>query len=330
VNKNIFFYIPEKFDIPLPEDINMYWNWQTSSNNISPYWGRYHWVLQTYLYFKQHGIECSLVHDLPERGIIITHRDCLDYGHQPTQYLFFVILQVDRTVYHPYGNYHVLHNPLQKTILNLPYIYIPPWPQVSLIPRKDERGLKFEKIGYFGYPENLTNELNSKSFFDNLSKLELILETPSPNNWNCFSDIDAIIAIRNFGKVSKHMNKPSLKMYNAWAAGVPAIMGYERSYRQEGKMNINYLEAVTLQDVYNCLLKLKENIGFRKKIVDNGLFEYKNKYHPSITINKWEEFIFKKIIPAYGLWSRSRLNRDAFLMAGKAREMILWRLLGSR
>jgi len=322
----IYFYIPEKFSFKLPDNIDEYWHWQTNSTNLSPYWGRYHWVLQTYLYLKNHGLRCSLVHTLQDIGIIITHRDCLDYDFKPSRYQFIVILQVDRTTPHPYGNYHVLHNPVQKLKWGLSYKYIPSWPQVSLISRNQERENRFERIGYFGYPHNLVEDLKSEEFYKYISTMGLKLDIPSPNNWNDFNAIDVIIAIRNFGTSNAHLNKPALKLYNAWAAGVPAILGYESAYRHQGESGKDYLEAVSISDVKNSLFKLKSDVTFRTQIVNNGMMKYQQKYKPEITITKWEEFLFKNVFPAYNLWSSSRLNRNIFLLAGRARESLLWRL----
>jgi hypothetical protein len=320
----VYFFLPEK-PSSLPASIAEYWSWQTTSPDLSPYWGRYHWVLQTYLYFKDYGIECDLIHQLPESGIVITHRDCLEYEIKPSQHIFFVVLLVDRVMPHPYGNFHVIHNPDQKVFWNLTCKYIPPWPQVSLIPRNKERGSTFERVGYFGYPVNLVAELSSDAFLDQISIFGLSLEIPEPKDWNSFLDFDAILAIRNFGRSNEHINKPSLKLYNAWAAGIPAILGYESAYRYEGKAGKNYIEATTVLEVIDGLRTLQDDAAYRGEIVNEGLIEYACKYTPEITIKKWEQFLLKSIFPAYKSWSQSRLKRELFWLAGRVREPLLWR-----
>ncbi|HEY8711018.1 MAG TPA: hypothetical protein VIM34_23825, partial [Burkholderiaceae bacterium] len=67
----------------IPKSIDEYWAWQASAPAITPYWGRYHWVLQTYLYLKQAGLSVVLTNNMPSHGIIITHMDCVEYGFRP-------------------------------------------------------------------------------------------------------------------------------------------------------------------------------------------------------------------------------------------------------
>ena len=78
----ICFLLPEPDAVlaALPRNIGDYWEWQGSAAEITPYWGRYHWVLQSYLYLKAAGLPVTLCNEIPARGVIITHFDCVDYG----------------------------------------------------------------------------------------------------------------------------------------------------------------------------------------------------------------------------------------------------------
>lgn len=320
----IYFYIPEDMT-NLPNAIEEFWAWQIRSTNTSHLWGRYHWVLQTYLYFKKYQIKCELVNEIPKSGILISHRDCFKYDLKPNSKQFFIVLLVDRLTAHPYGNFHILHNPVQTLPFSLSFQYIPPWAQVSLIPRDKTRNLKFENIGFFGYPENLTKELDCTFFRNYLMEQKINISIPQPKYWNDFSDIDAILAIRNFGMLNEHYNKPALKLYNSWAAGVPAILGYESAYRTEGKPGHNYLEAVSLEDTIKLITTLKNDANVRKYIISSGLDQYNSKYNHEVTIERWKSLIFNKIIPSYNVWTTSNLIRKTFFFSGRIRESLLWR-----
>ena len=55
---NVSFYLPETEEtyLELPKSVAEYWAWQSAAVGLFPYWGRYHWVLQTYLYLKDAGL----------------------------------------------------------------------------------------------------------------------------------------------------------------------------------------------------------------------------------------------------------------------------------
>ena len=137
-------------------------------NQISPWSGFsrgcYAWTLQTYLYLKESGFPCQLVKEIPEEGIVISHRDFLDDEIKPTNNLLLTCLQAD-CGRHPYAQAHIVQNPLQTQhkYLRLSEKYLYPgkiyfmrhWPQLGLIPRNLDRQDRFEHLAYFGRKANL-------------------------------------------------------------------------------------------------------------------------------------------------------------------------------
>lgn len=311
----------------LPIRVEDYWPWQAEASGLHPYWGRYHWTLQTWLYLKLAGLPVELVNRLPEEGIVITHIDCLKYGFKPSRKQFLVALLVDREVPHPYAQFHVTHNPFQKLHLGLAYRYIPPWPQVGLIPRNPSLGDRFEKVGYFGYPENLNPRLKDVEFHKGLSELELSMVIPMPADWNNFSDVDVVLAVRNFGSNTAHLNKPALKLYNAWMAGIPAILGFETAFRVEGRPSEDYLEATSVPEVLAALRYLKKTPENRVKMVSAGKKAIVN-YTAEATIFRWSKLIRDELIPRYREWQSRRFLGWTNLAVGRVREGIFWRRPG--
>lgn len=325
----VHFYLPltdEEFS-DLPAGINAYWTWQTSASGLSPYWGRYHWTLQTYLFLKEAGFPVSLTNRLPDEGILITHIDCLDYTYCPPKDLFFVALLVDRETPHPYAHLHVTHNPTQKLPLGLRYRYMTPWPQVGLKPRNPAFGNRFERIAFFGYPVNLHPDLKDEKFQERLSELELRITMPAPRDWHDFSDVDAVLAIRNFGSTNQHLNKSSLKLYNAWLAGVPAVLGHEDAFRTEGKPGVDYLEATNLDEVLSSLKRLRNDPGFRHSLVSAGSGAVTD-FLPEKTVGRWISLFEKDILPQYQQWQKRPWRYWTNRIAGRFREGILWRRPG--
>ncbi|NOT69153.1 MAG: hypothetical protein HOP04_12740 [Methylophilaceae bacterium] len=325
----IQFYIPlnEEAFSSLPTSINDYWEWQLTALGISQNWGQYHWVVQTYIHLKASGLNVILTNKLPHEGILITHRDCLKYDFIPTNNLFVVVLLVDRDVPLPYAQLHVTHNPVQKLHLGQPYFYMPPWPQIGLIPRDTKRGEIFTNIVYHGYSENLDEKLRENDFLESIQKLGLSITYSPPAHWHDFSHADVILAIRKLGIQEQYLNKPSLKLYNAWLAGVPAIMGYETSYRAEGKINVNYIEATSTQDVLDALKKLKQNPSLVKELVDAGKKSVEL-FSTTQTVEKWHDFLAKVIIPRHNAWLHSRSKQMTHRILSRFRTKILWRYPG--
>lgn len=320
----VYFYLPEKKNIVFPESINAFWEWISKTEGLSNWWGRYHWVLQTYLNFKKYGLNCVLTRELPDEGIIFSHRDNFPLSYTSNKYHYIVCMLVDRTTPLPYANFHILHNPVECLKFHRSYQYIPPWPQISLIPRSQERGNIFTTVGYLGYQENCDPMLRSKDFLNFLSKNNFNLYIPTPDKWNDFSKIDVIIGIRNFGKRNFHINKPSLKLYNAWLAGVPAILGYESAYRKEGNPSVDYLEASSYSEVVEHLLQLKENILLRQRIVKNGS-EKANEFKAEKTVECWVRLINDVLIPDYLQWRKSVFKRRLFQVKARIRDSLTWR-----
>ena len=265
----VYFYLPclaPQFQ-RLPRRLQEYADWQKTETELSPFMGRYHWVLQTYLQLREVSANVYVVRELPTDGIVISHVECLDYGQRPSPKMLLVSLLVDKDIPLPHASLHVTHNPVQRLPLMLRQHYIPPWPQIGLVPRSAARGRRFENVAFVGYPENLHRDLASEKFARSLADLGLCLVIPAPADWHDFSEIDVVLAVRNFGCADLHLNKPALKLYNAWLAQVPAVLGFESAYRREGQPGVDYLEATSADDILVALRRLADEPGLRDRII---------------------------------------------------------------
>jgi hypothetical protein len=303
----IYFYCPQKeTDNNLPS-ISSYWQWLCAQNSISSMQGGGNiWTLQTYLYLKEFGFPCKLVTTMPDEGIVLTHRDFLDASFQPNRKLLLVCLRadVDR---HPYAQLHIVQNPYQKInkspISVWESYFIPHWPQASLIPRDPQRGDTFENVTFIGNEINLVPEFRDSSWYEQLDSLGLKFHKKlSHNEWHDHSNIDVILAIRSFGRENYWRGKPASKLYNAWHAGIPAILSFETAFRAERKSDLDYLEATSLAEVIAALKRLKNDRQLRQAIIENGKIRAKET-QPEIMVAKWQNFITDIAVPAYKNWS---------------------------
>ncbi|ERT07383.1 hypothetical protein M595_2640 [Lyngbya aestuarii BL J] len=305
IQPNIYFYIPHAlFPKTIPQNINE--NWAGFGLGI------YAWILQTYLRLKADGFPCQLVDYFPQSGIVLTHRNCLSV-HKPSKpgrNLLLICIKAESNFY-PYAQLHVVQNPEEVERIN-PGHYIPHWPQPGLIPRDYKRGERFENVVFFGHLNNLAPELLSDEWKNTLSQLGLNwcpiinknhwtdYQTIDPR-WNDYSQADAVVAIRSFGKENKYINKPATKLFNAWLAGVPAVLGYESAYRAEGIPNFHYLEVTSLNELLFALKQLKSNQTIRKYLIRNAQSKLNQIHRDKITQN-WRYFLEETATAAFYEW----------------------------
>jgi hypothetical protein len=304
----IYFYL-DSLQVPLenlPQTTQSYWQWQCAEHSISPMQsGGCFWTLQTYLYLKEFGFPCELVTTIPDEGIVLTHRDFLEASFQPNRKLLLVCLRadVDR---HPNAQLHIVQNPYQvikKSPISLWESYfIPHWPQASLIPRNPKRGVTFKNVTFIGNEVNLVPEFKEPFWYEQLENLGLNFQKKlSHSEWHDYSDVDVILAIRSLGNDNYWRGKPASKLYNAWHAGIPAILGFETAFRAERKSDLDYLEVTSVTEVIAALKLLQNDLELRQKIVANGVIRAKET-EPQEMVKKWQNFIVNVAVPAYKTW----------------------------
>lgn len=79
----------------------------------------------------------------------------------------------------------------------------------------------------WGRSFNLSCELDNLG--DELSKLGLKWKVIPKEGWHDYREIDVVVALRP-KSTKKHFCKPATRLYNAWIAGVPAILPNESAY----------------------------------------------------------------------------------------------------
>jgi hypothetical protein len=327
--KPVQFLLPESPEVfrQLPKSIAEYWDWQANASGIVKYWGRFHWVLQTFLYLREAGCDVHLVNQMPSSGCVVTHRDCVEYSFRPNRDLFLVVMLVDRLVPHPFADLHVVHNPVQRLPYGLDSMFIPPWPQIGLLPRAAERQQRFETLAYFGYPENLDPQIADADFRAAIADLGMTLFIPDPKDWHDFTQVDAIMAIRNFGRDDPHLNRPALKLFNAWLAEVPAILGHETACRSQGQPGRDYLESTTPTELLAALRRLRDDQALRLQIVASGKLRVSD-YTPARTVERWRDFFETEVEPMCQARKTDGFGRARRRLAGAVLERLLWRQPG--
>jgi hypothetical protein len=313
----IYFYIPKRYwpANGFPKHPEEYWDWQNTSPGKYQ-WGMYNWTLQTYLFLRSSSLSCSLIDQLPEEGIVISHKDFLPDHLQPGPKLLLVCIQGDKTK-HPYAQLHIVQNLQDEVRAAQPTLwdsyYIPHWAQSSLIPRNPARGDRFETIAFMGDPVNLAPELHDVSFQKTLAAMGMNLKIVGRDGWNDYSDIDAILAVRNFAYRNDYRVKPALKLCNAWHAGVPAILGKEPAYQAERKSPLDYWEVESLAEVLKAIQCLRDDVELRRAVIANGHIRARETSAVYLTA-RWCHFLANTAAAAYDRWCNGfTWNRQIFI-----------------
>lgn len=322
-NNRIYFYIPQKYwpSNGIPTEPNIYWH--NFGGGITP--TVYAWNVQTYQYLKAEGLSCEMVGSIPNQGIIFASRVHIPEKFKPNSQQLVICLKAENNI-HPYAQIHIVGNDqdmeLNTMLFGDRYLfpgekyYVPHWPQPGLIPRNNNRKNTFKNVAFLGESRNLDAELQTISWENKLNKMGLkwyLIDRDRRNCWNDFSYIDVIIAVRNLGGKTHFNWKPALKLYNAWLAGVPAILGKESAFEAERKSELDYIEVNSLDEVLAALKLLKDNPELRQNMIENG-FKRSKEYSSAVITNNWKNLIEKKLIPAYLYWCDNPLYRQSFLL----------------
>jgi hypothetical protein len=293
----IYFFAPIRIPNWVTEGIDQLVAWQNARNERNV--GFSHWVLQTFVYLKEYGVECELVEPFPDEGIILAHRDTLPDILEPRPKQLLVCLQADRSP-HPYAQLSIVHNPCNIGVDTKASVYIPPWPQIGIIPRSEKRGDIFQNIAYVGWEQNLVAELRDPLWQNALKSLGLdfrLVTEGEREKWRDYSQIDAIVAVRSFSR-DNYYDKPALKLFNAWHAGVPAILGVEPAYQTERRSELDYMEVTSIDETISALKVLLDNKDLREEIVVNG-WERAKETRPEVIVSRWVKFLTEIAIPSY-------------------------------
>ncbi|MEO0868753.1 MAG: glycosyltransferase [Cyanobacteria bacterium J06642_11] len=299
----IYFFIPQAFwrdDIP-----------ETSDENWAGFGlGMYTWTIQTYLRLREHGIRCQLTSQLPEEGIVFFHANAPRRAEiRPSARRLLICLKAE-SILCPQAQIHVVQNPSE---VGLGRYFMPHWPQPGLRPRQPERQDRFETIAFLGHHNSLAPELQTAAWQSGLEQRGLRWQAVVNRNawddagaidtrWNDYGAIDAIVAVRRFhlGRPG-YGRKPGTKLYNAWLAGVPAILGRELAYRRAGTAGVDYLEANSMAELWACLDRLQHDQALRKALVKDGQAQAQHYTAAAIT-HRWQQFLETVAIPAYDRW----------------------------
>lgn len=272
------------------------------------------WSWGTYFRLKEREYDVNLICKIPESGIVVMPAIYLAMLQKPPDNVLLICTIADSPP--PlYTQINISQNPWQpsqyRNLFGLPiWRHIPHWPQPGIIPRSEGRGNKFETIAFFGHSDQLDSFLATDDFRQELEGLGMKFEIRE-KNLSDYSDVDAVIAIRDFSD-NPFLHKPYTKLINGWLAGIPVIVGPETSFRSIQKTDLDFLSAKSKEELIQNLRKLKEDESLRRRMIENGVQRMKEFSEESI-IQAWQNLLFREAQIYFEQWTRkNHIARQLF------------------
>ncbi|MET0986611.1 MAG: hypothetical protein ABW034_14510 [Steroidobacteraceae bacterium] len=296
------------------------------------------WILQTYLRLRSSGAPVQLAAALPDTGIAVFSSKQRRLLRKAQPRAGVVLVGIREDVGEPLiADYEVVQNPSQAD--GQRRFLLPFWPQPGLISRDATRGTRVENIAYKGFENNLHPELRGSAWRDSLQAQQLGWFTDAVSYtrdasqfaglaWNDFSTIDVILAVRP-PDARLHPHKPATKLYNAWLAGVPAVLGPEIAYRQLRRTELDYIEVNAADDANRAISRLRSEPALYQAMVENGRGRATEFSHERLS-EQWSRLLFDTLPAIAATDRRLRVWQGRSLMTKElarraARGLGLWR-----
>jgi hypothetical protein len=333
----IYFYLPEVYwlaDERCPDILEQYcnqeidgdlWKWHVATHSSLKSDGLFAWVIQPYLHLRAIGFPCQIVSTLPKSGIVIVPRKFVPEHLRPGKNLLIVMIKADCKL-HKYAQIHIIENPneeMRRSSDLWKSHFIPHFPQPGLLPRNSNEN-RFENISYFGLEANLAPELCALDWENRLKAMDFNWSIVGRDRWHDYTQTDAMVAVRSF-QTQGYNWKPASKLFNAWHAGIPAILGRESAYQAERKSKLDYIEVSTPEEIIAALQKLRDEPKLRQAMIENGRLRAERTQPEKIAL-QWRQFLTHIAVPAYHCWRNSSdVSQQSFALirylAAESREL---------
>jgi hypothetical protein len=295
--------------------------------------GQRAWILQTYHRLAAAGHPVELADEPPRHGILVFHakhaerllRHWWRWGE-----CLLVAVRADHSESH-LADFEVLQNRVWED--GVRRFFVPFWPQPGLVPRDPARGTRLERIAFKGFSSSLHPAFAQPAFTAALRErgIELIVDAveyggaatdTSRLRWADYSDVDLILAVRP--PVGTHTDKPASKLYNAWRAGVPALLGPEPAFQELRFDPLDYFEVRSVPEVLEAIDRLRANPMLYTRMIEHGRRRAID-FSPEAVLAQWADLLWRRVPqlsadrPWRSLppWIRPALRKAGRLLEGR-------------
>ncbi|HSG38186.1 MAG TPA: glycosyltransferase [Thermoanaerobaculia bacterium] len=262
------------------------------------------WILQTYLRLVRAGYPAELSASPPSEGLVVFHaKHSRALRSQWRRLRRTTLLGVRADNREPLiADFEVVQNGFFADEQRR--FFLPHWPQPALIPRDDSRGASIRRIAFKGFEQNLHSDFQSPAWRELLAgrgiewKVDAVPYAGAATDslgidWPDFRQVDLLLAVRPKDR-RLWTSKPASKLFNAWQAGVPALLGPEHAYRELRRSELDYLEVGSLEEAKAAVLRLLERPDLYHAMVRNGRARGAE-FTAEATLSRWTELLAGKL-----------------------------------
>ena len=144
-------------------------------------------------------------------------------------------------------------------------------------------------------------------------------------DWNDFRSVDLYLAIRP-PRLDLYRNKPAGKLFNAWRAGVPAVLGPEIAYREMRRSELDYLEAGTAAEALAAIDRLRADPALYLAMVEHGR-QRAAEFADDVIVERWADLLWRVLPQRSGqrplarlpVWARALVRRVQYQLGDHPR-----------
>lgn len=256
------------------------------------------WIAQTYLRCAESIEKLTgqppIFTDRFQNGTIcVVHRDDLNDFRLNLYASTLVGVRADRPPV-CVAEHVVVQNALENEVMG--QHFIPHWPQPGLISRDSRRGHTLKRLGYLGRMGTVPHWFSDPAFHASLANLGIEFVCME-HDWYDYSAIDLVLAYREEAPTMlKH--KPATKLYNAWLAGVPALLGAEPAYCEIRKSDLDFIPIKCVEDVLSAIKALQENPSRYQAMIENGRVR-SLEYNVDAIQRRWLDYFSDTVLPTH-------------------------------
>ncbi|MDP3491716.1 MAG: glycosyltransferase [Hyphomonadaceae bacterium] len=263
-----------------------------------PYWigGQFNWAAQAWLALRQQR-EGLTIGCAPCAGRINFAHSMVWRALGPRTGEFRVGARADyRRLFDV--DFEFLQNPAARC--GPRQAYVPYWPIPGLIPRDPNRRA-LRTVAYAGRigAKNLSSDLR-RELDGHPAMRGLNFATIPPDQWHNMSQIDLLVAVRDFAGL-RHLDKPPSKLFNAWAANVPLIGGADSAFAEVGRPGEDYVRATTPVTFFGAVERLRQDPSYYAALVAAGRARLPELSREAVG-NAWLELFDGPVAAAFENW----------------------------
>jgi hypothetical protein len=296
----VTFFLPGEGDLETLRRLDPESDWREFAR------GQRAWILQSYLRLARAGYPAELSGDLPARGLVVFHaqdkRTLPGFGRRLQQ---LTLIGVRGDLREPLiADFEILQN--GRYADGRQRFAVPHWPQAGLLRRDPSRGAQIRTVAYKGFLGNLhprflepewTAFLRQRGIEWAIDAVPFAEETTEVRAlaWNDYSRVDLVLAVRPPDR-DLHAAKPATKLFNAWRAGVPALLGPEWAYREVRRSPLDYLEISSPNDARQEVDRLASDPELYSRMVAQGRDRAHEVTAEAVT-RRWAQLLYETLPP---------------------------------